>query len=729
MLLHKNFTRTTPGFRLVADRTLLARNITVSAQRLHPPRIMAQKRKAKDAFGKIPPPQLSAFAAARAQQPQPAVNASLHTSVEATKRQKQQTQNEVQPGSLQSKNAAVATTRPKPVDSSVAYQVLREDDNVLEIGLKANESAVFAGEYDVEVVKGVVDVHGAIMLPRSGPQRVYAISAHALPVILSRAEETVVRIISVGSQLQALEKYSPLFRNIWATATSSSGAAREGARIRSFAAVSSTKTDDDAPSRAASVNALNIAPETRKLLSSINGKIDSVEYSRRPIRIMTIGPKSSGKSTLSRALVNAILTRPNNASRSLYYLDLDPGQPEFGPPGQLSLIEVSAPLLGPSFSHLATSPQAGKAAYRVLRSHSLAAMTFRDFPGHYIDCAVDLATHIPQDSGNTPLVVNSCGWLSGVGASALMDLCSALHLTDLSVLGPLEDGLRAALAERVEIVHQLPRLSGKPSIRSPAELRAMQMMAYFHQRQTSQHIQNSSNQNLRSSTTATGTSAEPKFQDRPISSFRPWTVQYSGPNSGIAAIVSYSQPVAPPFLSEVLNGAIVAIVVPDDSSALASASASELDAEMGIAYTEQESIPYIPFDRNQASPPAPLDPRQTSCVGLALIRSIDPVAKTFDLITPLSEAAVAELHRTKRKVMLVRGGFDSPDWAYLEDGNSSSERRGQRSRVRFGREGGARERPWVSFKEPVGVEGSVWRLRHPPTAAALAGGSKGGDAR
>jgi polynucleotide 5'-hydroxyl-kinase GRC3/NOL9 len=356
-------------------------------------------------------------------------------------------------------------------------------------------------------------------------------------------------------------------------------------------------------------------------------------------------------------------------------------------------------------------------------------MTFRDFPGHYINCAVDLAAHIPQDSGNTPLVVNSCGWVSGVGANALMDLCSALHLTDLSVLGPLEDGLRAALADRVETVHQLPRLSGKPSIRSPAELRAMQMMAYFHQRQSPQQTQAPSEQNPQSDATAAASPAELKFQDRPISSFRPWTVQYSGPNSGIAAIVSYSQPVNPPFLAEVLNGAIVAIVVPDDSSAFSSASSSELEAEMGITRTEKESIPHVPFDRNRASPPTPLDPTHTSCVGLALIRSIDPVAKTFDLITPLSEASVAELLRTKRKVMLVRGGFDSPDWAYLEDGNSSSERRGQRSRVRFNREGGARERPWVSFKEPVGVEGSVWRLRHPPTAAALAGGSKGGEAR
>ncbi|KAF1825210.1 uncharacterized protein K489DRAFT_407899 [Dissoconium aciculare CBS 342.82] len=689
---------------------------------------MSSKRKAKDAFGKNLQPQLSAFAAARAQQPQSTMKTTANADVETIKRQKQQVTVETSSGPersapLRTREASIVTARPKPVAASKIFQVLHDDHDSLEINLRAGESAVFTGEYDVQVIKGVVDIHGAVLLPQTARQRVYAISAHALPVILSRAEDTVVRITSVKSQLQALEKYSTLYRNIWATTTTSSGAAQDGRQSRSFAPV--PLTDDNASSRIPSVNALDIVPETRKLLSSINGKIDSVEYSRRPIRIMTIGPKSSGKSTLSRALVNSILTRPKNGSRSLYYLDLDPGQPEFGPPGHLSLIEVSAPLLGPSLSHLATNPESGQVAYRVLRSHSLAAMTFRDFPGHYIDCAVDLADRIPQNGNNTPLVVNSCGWVSGVGASALLDLCSALHLTDLAVLGPLEDGLRAALSERVETVHQLPRLSGKPSIRSPADLRAMQMMSYFHQRQIQNH-DSTSNIIVGSASTL------PTWRDRPISQFRPWTVQYAGPNSGVAAIISYSQPVAPAFLPEVLNGAIVAILVPEDDSTFNSSSSSDLETEMGIAHTEQGEIPYIPFDRNQATPPAPLDPRQTSCVGLALIRSIDHVAKTFDLITPLSEARVAELLRTKRKVMLVRGGFDSPDWAYLEDGNSSTERRGERSRVRFGlgerKEGGsARERPWVSFREPVGVEGSVWRLRHPPTAAALAGGNKGSD--
>ena len=32
---------------------------------------------------------------------------------------------------------------------------------------------------------------------------------------------------------------------------------------------------------------------------------------------------------------------------------------------------------------------------------------------------------------------------------------------------------------------------------------------------------------------------------------------------------------------------------------------------------------------------------------------------------------------------------------------------------------GVTDRPWVTLREPVGVEGSVWRMRHPPTRDSL----------
>jgi polynucleotide 5'-hydroxyl-kinase GRC3/NOL9 len=62
----------------------------------------------------------------------------------------------------------------------------------------------------------------------------------------------------------------------------------------------------------------------------------------------------------------------------------------------------------------------------------------------------------------------------------------------------------------------------------------------------------------------------------------------------------------------------------------------------------------------------------------------------------------------------VRGGFDAPEWAYLEDLYASGGKGDEESE--------AKVRPWVTKKEMVGIEGAVWRLRHPPTAAQINGG-------
>ncbi|GFR22283.1 polynucleotide 5'-hydroxyl-kinase nol-9 [Trichonephila clavata] len=67
-------------------------------------------------------------------------------------------------------------------------------------------------------------------------------------------------------------------------------------------------------------------------------------------RILVYGPQGAGKSTLLRYLINTTL----NKCDDVYYLDTDPGQTEFSPPGVVSLTKVTGPLLGPSFSHLRT---------------------------------------------------------------------------------------------------------------------------------------------------------------------------------------------------------------------------------------------------------------------------------------------------------------------------------------------------------------------------------------
>jgi polynucleotide 5'-hydroxyl-kinase GRC3/NOL9 len=539
--------------------------------------------------------------------------------------------------------------------------VLRDDAECLEVRLRADESACFIGEYHLQVVKGLVFCYGAMLHPGSGVHPVHAPSTAALPTLTAKKDDTVVRITTFSSGLRALEPLSPLFRNIGVDSNRTPS-------NRSFAFLSSTS--DDSLQRP--LYPLEISDGTRKVLSRVNARL---EASAAPApRIMTVGTKSSGKSTFNRLLCNMIVSRV--ATPRCLYLDLDPGQPEFGPPGQLYLVELSAPFLGPAFAHFAS---AQSTQFRLVRSHSIAATSPKHDPEHYLECAADLIRHAPA---HLPLVINSCGWVGGLGANILSSLTSLVALTDLVVLEPVDADLIQTLSSSpTPQIHRIPRRQRQHASRTPAELRAMQMLSYFHHRPT----------------THTWTA-------KPISRMRPYRVSYAASSSssstssaGIAAIVSSGQPPHPDFLAEVLNGSIVALILAEPPNP---------PIPTPLDRTATESLPFpASSPTSSATTTTILDPHRTTSIGLALVRDIDVTAHTLHLVTPLPAPQIAALATVP--VTLLRGAFDPPEWAYLED-------------LHAGKTGEhvVAARPWVdtSARGRGGVEASVWRLRHPPMA-------------
>lgn len=550
--------------------------------------------------------------------------------------------------------------------------------------MTAGEVAVIAGEYTLEVTKGTATVYGGAFHGSSGPQRVYAPSVQALAPITARRSPTVIRISSVKSSMSKMEKLSPLFRNIWT-------ADEKG---RSFAFL---ETSHDDPLQR-SLNLLETDSATQKVFTQLTGK---AEEKKGSICAMTIGPKSSGKSTFNRQLCNALLTTKLPTKRCLY-LDLDPGQPEFGPPGQISLVEVHTPILGPSFTNQ-TSESSPKNT--LISSHTLAATTFKDDPDHYIACIRELALHLEarkRQKGPAPIIINACGWTTGLGAAVLTDFYDLLPITDTITIEGIDVMLQQTARTRSQDCFNLSRAPPRSTIRSPAELRAMQTMAYFHSKPP--------------------TGKSPQWTSKPLSSLRPWIVRYGSDSDsessnandspGIFATMSYGQSVPAAYLPEILDGSLVALVAADTTSELEQAFSTSLSPTSNTTTPTPEhtppplSLPYIPTPQKTGYLRA-LDPRFTTCAGLALIRGLDPQRRELHLLTPLDEAQIASL--ASKKVVLVRGAFDAPEWAYLEDLYAGA---GEG-------EGTGSGRPWVTRKEMVGIEGAVWRLRHPPTAAQV----------
>ena len=143
--------------------------------------------------------------------------------------------------------------------------------------------------------------------------------------------------------------------------------------------------------------------------SSFSSSIGSVP-TKAAKRIMVVGPKSSGKSTLSIFLLNALL----NHHPVVQFLDSDLGQPEFTPSGLISIHDITMPVLGPAFTHLNITPR---------HAFYVGSTTPKHDPDLYLSY---LEAMLPHVTPNVPLIINTHGWLKGVGFDLLKHFISII---------------------------------------------------------------------------------------------------------------------------------------------------------------------------------------------------------------------------------------------------------------------------------------------------------------
>ena len=138
-----------------------------------------------------------------------------------------------------------------------------------------------------------------------------------------------------------------------------------------------------------------------------------------------VGPKGSGKSTMLRYLVNRLLSR----HPLVYVLDADVGQAEFTPAGLVTLTAVRQPLLGPAHTHTvssATQTTGFELVHAALFgdiSPEADPLRFRHCIEHV--CTVMRSKVLTRGLGGglgTPVLVNTCGWVKGLGLELLQHL-------------------------------------------------------------------------------------------------------------------------------------------------------------------------------------------------------------------------------------------------------------------------------------------------------------------
>ncbi|KAL3685364.1 hypothetical protein R1sor_003386 [Riccia sorocarpa] len=201
-------------------------------------------------------------------------------------------------------------------------------------------------------------------------------------------------------------------------------------------------SDDDRPTKAQRLSQTplqpTVIPETWK--TAANSISSCFELSGGAPVVAVCGAKGSGKSTFGRFLLNHLLTR----YESVGYLDTDVGQPEFTVPGCLSLHILTKPVFGSPILHL-QNPE---------RSFFYGDITPKSDPGMYSRCVEALYDYFQQNYGarrtvhglgdarpgpsQMPLIVNTHGWLKGVGYDVLVSILrhtSPTHLVHINSLG------------------------------------------------------------------------------------------------------------------------------------------------------------------------------------------------------------------------------------------------------------------------------------------------------
>lgn len=143
-------------------------------------------------------------------------------------------------------------------------------------------------------------------------------------------------------------------------------------------------------------------------------------------RVVIVGERKVGKSTFCRYLLNSLLSSDSKGKvdSSIDFADFDCGQTEFTPPQTISVATFSGPkdfLLGPPFTHQHTQPS---------ECRYLGFTSPTSNPMAYIEACRSLLS-AKMHKHDHRMIVNTMGWLTGLGLELLTELIKSVKPTHL----------------------------------------------------------------------------------------------------------------------------------------------------------------------------------------------------------------------------------------------------------------------------------------------------------
>ena len=151
----------------------------------------------------------------------------------------------------------------------------------------------------------------------------------------------------------------------------------------------------------------------------------------------------------------------HDSAGKIAMIECDVGQSEFTPPGFVSLSVLDSPILGPPFTHLDVSEST--------KSIFLGCTSAWKDPDRYTAAIFNLFKHYTENirSDGIPLIVNTPGWVKGMGYDILLHMISELSPSQIVCLqaeppglaGTLSYALSAVLTEDPKSLHTIECVS------------------------------------------------------------------------------------------------------------------------------------------------------------------------------------------------------------------------------------------------------------------------------
>lgn len=347
---------------------------------------------------------------------------------------------------------------------TVSYENLISNPSHVTIGLKNNESIAISGQFKFIVERGAVLVNNIHYY--HAPQKFTIIqpNTHTPPSIAStqiintdevkdiRTDDndhlfssdykSVVRFESMSTGLEDIGGYYPPFKNLF------SGDSR--------LQLSDNYSFDIIPNGSEGLNfPKNMVEEINDMLSNLQD----------PTNFITIGSKNSGKSTISKLILNQLVDHS-----PVSVLDLDPGQSEYSKPYCLSLTNHFEPIHGFNYHESVddihcfygfTNPQGNPTLYM-----NIISLLISSYEKHL------------KHRGHH-LIINTPGWVKGYGKELLVQITEKIKPDNLIWLAANFDNDDTLQGLTFGNLKQWKGFFIQ-SRYSPAEVRNFSKLAYFH---------------------------------------------------------------------------------------------------------------------------------------------------------------------------------------------------------------------------------------------------------